>query len=90
MVTENAFAVVEEQDSEEVPVEFAVSEIGVMVNGLQVNPVGTVSDRPTEPTKLNVLVRVMVEVIDEPAAPEGDVALMVNSPTWDTKLAVCV
>jgi hypothetical protein len=71
----------EEQDRLEVPVLFAVRDTGVTVNALQVRPAGTMSVRPTEPTKLNVLVRVMVEAIDEPAAPFGDVALMVKSPT---------
>jgi hypothetical protein len=84
------FAVVEVQDKEDVPVPLGVSDTGVTVNALQVKPEGTVSDRPTKPTKLNVLVRVMVEVLDEPATPEGDVALIVKSPTWDTKLAACV
>jgi len=72
-----------------VPVPFAVSDTGVTVNALQVRPAGRgVSDKATVPTKLNVLVRVMVEVIEEPAVPLGDVALIVKSPTWDTKLAV--
>jgi len=52
-----------------------------MVNGLQVKPEGTISVRATEPTKLNVLVRVIVEEIDEPAAPLGFEALIVKSPT---------
>jgi hypothetical protein len=68
-------------DSEEVPVPFVPSDTGVTVNGLQVKPAGTTSARPTEPTKLNVLVRVMVEEIDEPVTPLGDVALIVKSPT---------
>ncbi len=71
------------------PVPFAVSDTGVTVNALQVRPAGRgVSDKATVPTKLNVLVRVMVEVIEEPAVPLGDVALIVKSPTWDTKLVV--
>jgi hypothetical protein len=82
IVTEKVPAAGEMHDREEVPVPFAVSDTGVTVNGLQVRPVGTTSVRPTEPTKLNVLVRVIVELIDEPAAPLGDVALIVNSPTW--------
>jgi len=77
----------EEQDRLEVPVPFAVRDTGVTVNALQVRPTGTVSVRPTEPTKLNVLVRVMVEEIDEPAAPLGDVALIVKSPTWTVDVA---
>jgi len=63
-------------------VPLAVNDTGVTVNALQVKPEGRgVSERATEPTKLNVLVRVMVEMIDEPAAPLGDVALIVKSPT---------
>jgi hypothetical protein len=68
--------------NEEVPVALAVSETGVTVNGLQVKPAGTISVRPTVPTKLNVLVRVIVEAIDAPATPLGEVALTVKSPTW--------
>ena len=67
----------------------AVNDTGVTVNALQVKPAGRgVSERATEPTKLNVLVRVIVDEIDEPVIPLGDVALIVKSPTWDTKLAV--
>jgi len=73
----------------DVAVAFAVSDTGVTVNALQVKPAGRgVSERATEPTKLNVLVRVIVDEIDEPVTPLGDVALIVKSPTWDTKLAV--
>ena len=71
------------------PVPFAVRDTGVTVNALQVKPAGRgVSERATEPTKLNVPVRVIVDEIDEPVTPLGDVALIVKSPTWDTKLAV--
>jgi len=76
------------QERLEVPVPLAVRVTGVGLNGLQVTPAGTVSVRPTVPAKLNVLGRVMVDVIDEPTVPVGDVALIVKSPTWDTKLAV--
>ena len=65
----------------DVAVALAASETGVTVNGWQVKPEGTISVRATEPTKLNVLVRVIVEAIDEPAAPLGEVALIVKSPT---------
>jgi hypothetical protein len=76
------------QDRLEVPVPFEVSDTGVTVNALQVKPAGRgVSARATEPTKLNVLVRVIVEEIDVPAAPLGDVALIVKSPTWTVELA---
>jgi len=89
MVTEKAPAVGEVQERLEVPVPFAVRDTGVTVNALHVKPAGRgVSERPTEPTKLNVLVSVIVEEIDEPVVPLGDVALIVKSPTWDTKLAV--
>ncbi len=82
IVTEKVFAVGEVQDNDDVPVPFAVSDTGVTVNALQVKPAGRgVSERATEPTKLNVLVRVTVELIDDPAAPVGDVALIVKSPT---------
>ena len=75
-------AVGEVQERLEVPVPFAVNDTGVTVNALQVKPEGRgVSERATEPTKLNVLVRVIVEEIDEPATPLGDVALIVKSPT---------
>ena len=51
MVTIKAPAAGAVQDREEVPVEFAVSGTGVVVNGWHVKPVGTVSVRATEPTK---------------------------------------
>ncbi len=55
---------------------------------MQVKPAGRgVSERATEPTKLNVLVRVIVELIDEPAGPLGEVAVIVKSPTWTVELA---
>ena len=83
MVTENIPWVGEVQERLEVPVPFAVRDTGVTVNALHVKPAGRgVSERPTEPTKLNVLVRVIVELIDEPVVPLGDVALIVKSPTW--------
>jgi len=88
MFTTKVPAVGEVQDNEEVPVPLAVSDTGVTVNALQVKPAGRgVSERATEPAKLNVLVRVTVELIDEPAAPLGDVALIVKSPTWTVDVA---
>ncbi len=88
MLTTNMPVAGEEQDRLEVPVPFAVSDTGVTVNALQVKPAGRgVSDRATEPTKLNVLVRVIVEEIDVPAAPLGLEALIVKSPTWTVELA---
>ena len=88
IVTEKVPVVGEEQERLEVPVPLAVNDTGVTVNALQVKPEGRgVSERATEPTKLNVLVRVMVELIDVPAAPLGDVALIVKSPTWTVDAA---
>ena len=82
IVTEKAPAVGDVQERLEVPVPLAVRDTGVTVNALHVKPAGRgVSERPTEPTKLNVLVRVIVELIDAPAAPLGDVALILKSPT---------
>jgi len=88
MVTEKAPAVGEVHDRLEVPVPFAVRDTGVTVNALHVKPAGSgASERATEPTKLNVLVRVIVDEIDEPVTPLGDVALIVKSPTWTVELA---
>jgi hypothetical protein len=82
MSTEKTPALGEVHDSMDVPVPLAASDTGVTVNGLQIKPAGRgVSERATEPTKLNVLVRVIVELIDEPAAPLGFEALIVKSPT---------
>ncbi len=88
MVTVKLPAVDEVQDNDDVPVPFAVSDTGVTVNALQVKPVGSgVSESATVPTKLNVLVRVIVDEIDEPVVPLGDIALIVKSPTWTVELA---
>ncbi len=88
MVTVKLPAVDEVQDNDDVPVPFAVSDTGVTVNALQVKPAGRgVSESATVPTKLNVLVRVIVDEIDEPVVPLGDVALIVKSPTWTVELA---
>ena len=88
MFTTNVPAVGEVQERLEVPVPLAASDTGVTVNALQVKPAGRgVSERATEPTKLNVLVRVIVDEIDEPVAPLGDVALIVKSPTWTVAVA---
>jgi hypothetical protein len=88
MPTTNEPVVGEVHERLDVPVPFAASDTGVGPNGLQVKPAGTVSERATEPTKLNVLVRVIVEEIDVLAAPLGEVALIVKSPTWTVELAV--
>ena len=88
MFTTNEPVVDEVQERLEVPVPLAVNDTGVTVNALQVKPEGRgVSERATVPTKLNVLVRVIVEDIDEPAAPLGDVAPIVKSPTWTVDTA---
>jgi hypothetical protein len=81
IATEKVPAVGEVHDSMDVLVPLAVSDTGVTVNGLHDKLVETMSVRLTEPTKLNVLVRVIVELIDEPAAPLGFEALIVKSPT---------
>jgi len=82
IVTEKLPEVGEVHDKLEVPVPFAVRDTGVTVNALQVKPEGRgVSERATEPTKLNVLVSVIVEETNEPVVPVGDVALIVKSPT---------
>ena len=91
MVTEKAPAVDDVHDRLEVPVPFAVSDTGVTVNALQVKPAGRgVSERPTEPTKLNVLVK--ETEIAEPVAPElkftGLPTEIVKSPTCEMKLAL--
>jgi len=82
MFTMKEPAVGEVHERLDVAVAFAVRDTGVTVNALQVKPAGRgVSERATEPTKLNVLVNVIVEEIDEPAAPLGFEALIVKSPT---------
>jgi hypothetical protein len=70
----------------EVPVLLAVRGTFGGLNGWQVRPPEGVAVRATLPAKLNVLVRVTVEVIDAPEFPVGNVALVRKSPTWDTKL----
>ena len=82
MFTTNEPTVGEVHERLELPVALAASDTGVTVNGWQVKPAGTTSVRATEPTKLNVLVRVIMEEIDEPAAPLGFEAPIVKSPTW--------
>ncbi len=88
MFTMKVFAVGEVHERLAVPVPFAEREtVADGLNGWHVRPAGTVSPSATEPTKLNVLVRVIVEEIDEPAAPLGFEALIVKSPTWTVALA---
>ena len=78
--TLNTPVVVEEQVRLEVPVPFAVKDTGVTVKATHDKPAGTVSDNATVPTKLNVLVKVTVEV-NEPTGPVGEDAEMLKSPT---------
>ena len=82
ITTVNEPAVGEVQVRFEVPVPLAARVTIGTVNALHVRPAGTESVRDTVPAKLNVLVRVTTEVRDEPAAPLGEVAEMVKSPTW--------
>jgi len=81
-------AVGEVHDSKEVPVPLAVNGTFGGLGGWQVRPPEGVAVRATLPAKLKVLVRVIVEVIDVPEFPVGNVALVRKSPTWETKLAV--
>ena len=90
IVTPYVPAVVETKVHERlaVPVPFAAREtVAEGLNDWHVRPAGTVSPMATEPTKLNVLVRVIVDEIDEPVTPLEDVALMVKSPTWTVEVA---
>jgi hypothetical protein len=89
MMTLKEVIIAEVQDRLAVPVPFAEREtVADGLNGWHERPAGTVSERATEPTKLKVLVRVTVEVIDVLGAPFGEVALTEKSPTCETKLAV--
>src|SRR5437879_10846422 len=88
-MTVNVLAVEEVQVRFEVPVPLAVRVTVGAVNALHVKPAGTESVKATVPAKLNVLVRVTTDVIDEPAEPLGDVALIVKSPTCTVDGAEC-
>ena len=79
-------AVVEVHDRLEVPVPFAASETLVVVSALQI--AGALVVNATLPTKLKVLVRVIVEVSAAFTLPLGEVAETVKSPTCEMKLAV--
>jgi hypothetical protein len=82
MFTLKEVVIVEVHERLAVPVPFAEREtVAEGLNAWHVKLAGTISVRATEPTKLNVLVRVIVEEIDEPTPPVGDVALIVKSPT---------
>jgi len=70
------------QDTEAVPE--PVTDPGVIAP--QVKPAGTVSVRVTTPAKPLTAVTEIVEGIDEPTCPDGEVAAIVKS----TKLKVAV
>ncbi len=73
---------IEEHVRLEEPVPFAVNETLVAVKALHVRPATVLLVSATVPTKLNVLVRVMVDVAELPEGTlGGEVALMVKSPT---------
>ncbi len=88
MVTVKVPEPVEVQVRLDEPVPFAVNGTLVAVNALQVRPGTVLLVSATVPTKLNVLVRVMVDVNDAPEAPLCGEALIEKSPTWLTKEAV--
>ena len=82
MFTLKGIVIVEVHERVAVPVPFAArGTVAEGLNGWHVKPEGTISPRATEPTKLNVLVKVIVEEIEKPAAPLGLEALIVKSPT---------
>src|SRR3989442_14338131 len=83
MFTMKVFAVGEVHERLAVPVPFAEREtVADGLKGWHVRPAGTVSPSATEPTKLNVLVRGIVEGRDAPALPLGEGGVIVKSPTW--------
>ena len=85
-VTLSVVAVVEEHDKVAVP--DPVTLLGVIAP--QVNPAGTVSVNDTTPAKPFCAVTVIVDVIEEPTVPEGDVAAIVNPTMVNVAVAVCV
>ncbi len=88
IVTVNIPELVEVQVRLDEPVPFAVNGTLVAVNAVHVRPGVVLLVRLMVPTKLNVLVRVIVDVSDAPGVPLCGVALIEKSPTWLTKLAV--
>ncbi len=58
------------------------------LSGWHVRPVDGVAVSATLPAKLKLLVRLIVEVIDVPKLPVGNVALAAKSPTCEMKLAL--
>ena len=87
IVTVNGDAVVELQESVavcgDVPKVTLLGEIA-----LQVRLFGTTSVSSTVPVKPLTVVTVMVEVVDEPTAPDGEVADMVKSVTVNFAVVV--
>lgn len=82
IVTAKVFAVAEVHDRVAVP--DPVTLVGVSV---QVNPAGTVSVRATAPAKPFCPVTVIVDVIEAPTVPEGEVAARVKSTTVNVAVA---
>ena len=81
-------AVVELNEHDAVTVAFAVMATAV-AGQVIVSPAGAVPVRVTEPAKLNVLVReTPTETPVWPTFKLAPVALIVKSPTCETKLAV--
>ena len=89
IVTVNGDAVVELQERVavcgEVPKVTLLGEIA-----LQVRPLGTTSVSSTVPVKPLTVVTVIVEVVDEPTAPDGEVADMGKSVTVNFAVVVWV
>jgi len=85
-VTLSAAALLDEHDKVAVP--DPVTLLGVIA--LQVNPAGTVSVNETTPVKPFCAVTVIVDVIEEPTVPEGDVAATLNPTTVNVAVAVWV
>jgi hypothetical protein len=86
IVTLSVAAVAEEHDRVAVPE--PVMLLGVIAP--QVNPAGTVSVNDTMPAKPFCAVTVIVEVIEAPTVPEGEVAARVNPTTVNVAVAVWV
>ncbi len=63
---------------------FAVSDTLTGVRALHLRPETVLLLNAIVPTKLSVLVTVMLEIMNVFALPLGDVTLSVKSPTWTT------
>ena len=83
IVTVRLVADVEEQESVAVPE--PVTLLGVIAP--QVNPAGTVSVRATTPANPFCAVTVIVEVIEAPTVPDGEVAARLKSTTVNVAVA---